>query len=456
GNMGSTRELAEFVVKTNYRKLPREAVQASKACLLDWLGVAIGGSKEPVTSILVELVKEMGGKRQATVIGRSMKTSVLNAALVNGTMSHVLDYDDLYHPAHLHPSATLFPAILAVAERDHLSGKDVIAAFVLGFETEARIGEVKGAQHLNPVLRKGWHPTPCLGVFGAAAGAGKLLGLTAEQTVNALGIACTKAAGMLSAFGTMSKSLQVGKSAFNGLLAAELARKGYTGPTEALEGDKGFYQVYIGAPGQEQIVADLGKDYRVVHDSFKLYASCGCTHAALDAVLELRRKHQLKASEIATIHCQVWPLTLGIANNSQASTGLEGKFSVQYCVGVALTDGQAGDEQFGEARVQDPEVRNLMAKVRISPNEAFDDRQAIATITTRKGERFEHKTDCVKGNPDNPVSREALEGKFRSLSSSIIGPDNAEQAVSLISALDKLDDINSLTALLGRGSRKAR
>ncbi len=438
---GITARLAEFASESMYADLSREAVEASKNCLLDWLGVTLAGSKEPLASMLVEV---MGNEKpQATVLGRSVKTSVYNAALINGAVSHVLDFDDLYHPAHIHPSATLFPAILSIAERDHLGGEEVISSFATGFEVEARIGELTGAA----LLAKGWHPTACLGVFGAAAASGKLLHLTPRQMACSLGIAGTCVSGIVAAFRTMGKSFQVGKSSAEGLLAAQLGRAGFTGPKEVLEGEKGFFKVYLDSLPPGEMVADLGGNYRVKGDSFKPYASCGASHAAIDAVLEIRRKHPIRASEVEEIRCQVWPLALQVCNCPEPKIGLEGKFSLPYCVSVALLEGRVGEEQFRDDRIGRGDLVSLERKVQVIPNPAFDDRQAIVTIRKRDGEEYEEKTLCVKGNPENPMSLEDLEDKFRGLASRILPGGKVDGIIEAIRGLEDLKDMNSLIGL---------
>lgn len=441
--MGMTRDLADFVWGVKFEEFPRECVDAARRCLMDWLGVAVAGSREAMTSILLDIM-QTGGHEQATVLGRGLKTSIESATLINGAMSHVLDLDDLYHPAHIHASATLLPPILSIAENDHRSGKDLITAYVAGFEVEARIGELTGAA----LLEKGWHPTACLGAFGAATAVGKLLGLTPDQLVHALGIAVTNASGMVVAFGSMSKSLQVGKSASHGLLAARLAQKGFTGPPEPIGGEKGFLRTYLSLSDNHELTSGLGKGYRVTEDSFKLYASCGATHAAIDAVLEIRKKHELKMENITDISCEVWPLALRVCSHPKPETGLQGKFSVPHCVAVALIDGQVGQEQFRDARVKNDDVKAIREKISVFPNEAFDDRRAFVTIRTEDGKRYEQKTECVKGNPGNPIGLSDLENKFRSLAGGLQENGNVETLINMIKNIEDAKDMSALTSLL--------
>jgi 2-methylcitrate dehydratase PrpD len=233
--MRTTETLARFVVETSYRSFPKPVIHQGKRCFLDLLGVAIGGSHQPLTRILVKMVKDFDGKPQATVWGHGFKTNVMNAALVNGAMAHALDYDDTHGEASGHPSAPLIPALLSIAEWKGLSGKSALEAFLLGFEVETRIGMGMGLKHYD----RGWHSTSTFGRFGAAVAAGKLLGLSLPQMTRAMGLAGTQAAGVRLVFGTMTKPFHPGKCAFDGLLSALLVQRGFTCAPNLIEGPKG-------------------------------------------------------------------------------------------------------------------------------------------------------------------------------------------------------------------------
>jgi len=438
-----TDNLVRFVVDTGYPDLPNEVVEQSKACFMDSLGVALAGSKELPIRLLTDLMVEMGGNKQATILGKGLKTSVLNATLINGTASHVLDFDDFYQLGRVHVAASLVPAILSIAEWKHLSGKDAVTAFVLGFDVEARIADVVGPS----IADRGWHATSCLGTFGSAVAAGKLLGLTVEQMTRTMGIAGVQLAGLIHAFGTMSKSFQVGNSAANGVLAALLGQRGFTSGEDILGAEKGIFNIYQITKGLEQVDDNLGKDYRVLNNGFKPYASCASTHPLIDAALELRRKTKVRPEEIAEIRCQVWPRVLITVNNQEPQTGLEGKFSVQHCIAVAFAEGEADLTKFTDAKVNTPELIDLRRKVTLIPDAMLSQIEAVVVVKTKDGQVYEQKIVCVKGNPGNPIRLEELENKFRSLACLALPKDNVERILKLLKELDKIKDINDLIYL---------
>ncbi|MHB1419088.1 MAG: MmgE/PrpD family protein, partial [Bacillota bacterium] len=242
--MTLTQGLADFVVRTSYEDLPQLAIHEAKRCLFDWLGVALGASEHPIVDMLLDAAAELGSAPRATVLGRDARVDLLWAALINGAMSHIHDYDDTHLDTVLHPSVSVIPAILALAESEHIDGRTLITAFVLGYEVEARVALSVYPSHYN----KGWHITGTAGTLGAAAASGKILGLDTQQVTYALGIASTQAAGMREMFGTMCKPFHAGKAAANGLLAALLAKKGFNSSLKALEAPRGFCHVQSDGP----------------------------------------------------------------------------------------------------------------------------------------------------------------------------------------------------------------
>jgi len=238
--MKVTETLASFVLQTSFRSFPREVVHQGKRCFLDLLGVALGGSGQPLSRILVNMARDFGGKPQATIWGKGLKSNVMNAAFINGAMAHALDYDDTHVKTIMHPSAPVIPAVLAVAEWKRLSGKMALEAFLLGYEVETRIGLGMG----NKPYNRGWHATSTFGRFGAAAAAGKLLGLSLAEMSQAMGLAGTQASGLRLVFGTMTKPFHPGKSASDGVLSALLAKRGFTCAPNILEGKKGYVEVF--------------------------------------------------------------------------------------------------------------------------------------------------------------------------------------------------------------------
>lgn len=442
--LDTTRELARFVVATGYADLPEEAVQAAKRCLIDFLGVALRGSTEPIVSILADAASITGGKEQATVIGKGFKSSILEAATINSAMGHSLDYDDINDPAQIHPSVALFPAALAVAEWKNVSGQAMVTAYILGYEVMARIGLESG----RTILEKGLHPTAVLGPYGAAAAAGKLLGLTVDQMVNAFGIAGVQTSGMVHAFGSMSKPFQVGRSAANGVLSTLLAQRGFTASQRVLEGPKGFFEVYVGSGNVANITRGLGRSYLVTKTYFKPHASCGGTHAPIDAAVEIRRSRHPAVADIADVLCEVRPITLKVASNPQPKTGLEGKFSVEYCVAVALAEGgDVRDDKFSEAKLNEPKLVNLEKKVRLLAREDYNMSQARMTVTMKSGAVYSHEVKCARGAPENPLSLDEIQCKFEALAGTVLPAGRVKQVLGLVSNVETLKDTASLLDL---------
>jgi len=281
-----SRKLAEYVHDTSFEDLSDSVVRYTKFCLFDWIGVTLGGSTEEAGVILFDAVCEMGGKEQATILGKGVKTNILFAALVNGCMSHALDYDDTHVGSSIHPSVCLAPAVIAVGEFMHSSGKDLITAFALGFEISTRIGAAIGLSHYE----HGWHATATIGRFGAAAGAAKLLGLSPDEIVNAFGLSGTQIGGLRQVFGTMSKPFHAGKAAMDGALSALLAKRGFDSSQQIFEGQFGIGNVYSSNPDFPTLTKNLGAKYQILNVAFKPYASALGTHPIIEAILDIKKK----------------------------------------------------------------------------------------------------------------------------------------------------------------------
>jgi 2-methylcitrate dehydratase PrpD len=441
--MQVTEKLARYAVETSYRSFPKPVVHQAKRCFLDLLGTTLGGSRQPLGNILVRVARDFDGKPQATILGHGLKTSVMNAALVNGAMAHALDYDDTHVGSMGHPSAPVIPAALAVAEWKGLSGKSALEAFILGYEVETRIGMGMGFKHYE----RGWHITATYGRFGAAVAAGKLLGLSLDQMKQAMGLAGTQAAGLRLVFGTMTKPFHPGKSAFDGVLSAILAQRGFTCAPNILEGKKGYVEVLGDHSKLEPMVKDLGRKYEVLKNTFKPYAACLLTHPTINAIIDMRNEHHLRPEDVENIQCDVARLCLDSAGQVEPRTGLAGKFSTYYCAALALTEGVAGEDMFTDRKVLDPRMVALRKKVtaRIVPR--FTDTEAKVTITTKGGKKYSAYVDRPKGDPRNPPTDRELEDKFRSLAAFVLPPRRIDSLVKTIWSLEKLPNIRQLIRL---------
>ena len=328
--MTHTEELSRFITDSTMHDFPEEVIDAAKKSFLDWIGVTLGGMNDPSVGLLVQFIEEMGGRRQASILGYGTKTNLLYAALCNGMMSHVLDFDDAHSGARTHPSAPLIPALLSVAEHEGLPGTDLIAAFVLGFEVTIRVGLALGRNYYNA----GWHPTSILGRFGAAAGVGKLLNLDARQLCNAFGLAATQAGGLRDVFGTMGKSFHAGKAAMDGALSALLARRGFSGPEDILSPNSGFSTVFSSEYDPDRLTNDLGKSYQILEDSLKPYAACLLTHPVIDGLITLKEEDRIDHRRVERIDLEVSPLAVKVAGNTNPKGRHGGKVQPPFRRGL--------------------------------------------------------------------------------------------------------------------------
>lgn len=435
--MGATRQLAQYVVQTSYDDLPGEMKEMAKLCLLDWFGVTLGGVREDLSPILQKLAAGMGGEKQASIIGAGLKTNVLLAALVNGSMSHALDFDDAHAGSFAHPTVTVAPAVLAVGEYKKASGRELINAFVLGFEVETRIGMAAGRTHYD----KGWHATSTTGRFGGAAGAAKLLGLDEGQLVNALGIAGTQTGGVRQVFGTMCKPFHAGKAAMDGVLAAYLAKTGFTSSDSIVEGKFGFLDIFSPEPKVEKLTEGLGRDYTITSVGFKPYASCAGTHTVIDAMKDIRSKEKLTADDVQEIEMDLAKLSLDAAGIVEPKTALEGKFSVYHCAALALLEGEAGEDKFTDEKVNDPVIIGLRKKIKARLNPEHQLLDAKVVVTTRDGRKIERFVRIPKGQPQNKMTAAEMEEKFRGLACLVLPRENVDRLVEKIYRLEEISDI---------------
>ena len=447
--MGISLELAKFIKNVNFNNLPDDVVLAAKNAFLDWLGSAAAGAQREPGRIVLSIAEELGGKEEATLISTGEKTSCILAAMVNGAISHIVELDDVHKAAIIHAGAPIIPAAVAAAEKIGAGGRELIEGIVAGYEVAIRIGEA-----VTPAHYYYWHTTATVGTFGAAAAAGKILGLTEEELVHTIGTAGTQAAGLWEflADGAMSKHLHPGKAALNGLLAALLARQGFTGASQIIEGEKGFVRATAKEFDLNKITNGLGQSYKILENCIKIHASCRHTHHAIDLVLELVKKHDLTAEQIAKIVVRTYPIALDLTGNFHPETIYAAKFSLPFCVALAAKQGKAGMSEFNELTLVDPTIQSLMSQV-----ELIDDPEvsalypakwpAIVEITDKAGQSFRQRTDYPAGDPENPISQTDLEHKFRELASSHFGVARVEE---LITVIRHLEDITNLSGLLGK------
>ena len=437
--MEVTKVLARYLVNSRRADIPERVRHEASRAVLNWLGCAIGSCRHETVECALAAVLPFCGPPQAAVLGRSERTDILHAALLNGISSHVLDFDDT-HARAIHPSAPVLPALLAFAEWRNVTGGDFVHAFVLGVEAEERVGLSVFPEH----YRAGWHITGTAGVFGSAAAAGKLLGLDERQMAWALGIAATQSAGLQEMFGSMCKSLHPGRAAQNGLTAALLAAKNFTSSEHAIEAPRGFARVLSTRFDPEVITAELGERFELLSNMYKPYACGLVVHAAIDGCIELVREHRLTSDAIEAVELTVSPLVLDLTGNRAPQTGLEGKFSVYHAVAAATIHGAAGEAQFSEACVRDPRVVALRNRVSAKVDPAIGRTEARVTIRTRDGRTLSRHVEHALGTLARPMSDADLEAKFRGLAGEVLPGAQVEEIIKLCWRLPTLGDAGAL------------
>jgi 2-methylcitrate dehydratase PrpD len=450
-----TAKVAQFISETEFSHLPEEAVLVAKHGVLDWLGVAILGAKEPSVKILSEYARGMGAREEATVINQGFMTAAEQAALVNGAAGHALDFDDTIANSvryNLHPTTCILPAAMALAEKIRSSGRDLLLSYIVGLEAEFRIGAPIG--RLMPAV--GWYPTPVLGTLGAAAACGKALRLTSAQGQSAIGIAASLAGGMKKNVGTMTKTMHAGNGARNGVIAASLAHQGFTGNPFILDGENSFSEQFSSRQVTGLMDADeeLGHEWMVVSAglAFKPYPCCRATHPGIDAILHLRQRHDLRADRIASITSKLNPLVLGMTPYRLPKTGYEAKFSMTYCIARALLDGEVRLEHFRDEKVQESNWQPLVPKMDFIHPDPWGhgavDLLTEIVIRLTNGESFSHRVDIPKGEPENPMTEGELVDKFKQCAGDVLEEEKNERLVDMILHLDRVDDLSGFFQIL--------
>lgn len=447
-----TSEISEFIVCANLDSVPQPAIDNAKGAFLDCLGVSLAGTVEPIARIVAEFVREMGGNPSSTVIGAGLRTSPPLAALANGTLAHALDYDDgagLHIP--MHPTAPVLPAVLALGEQLHASGRSVLEAYVLGLEVEMELASCIGVSH----YRSGWHTTGTVGTLGAAAAAAKILGLDAEATCVAFGIAGSTASGLRRNFGSMTKPFHAGNAARNGVVATLLARRGFTASPDILETENGFCNVLAG-PGNYDLesltpssLAQFALTSRGV--TIKKYPSCYSTHTIVDSTLALAAELDVAPEEIEKIVCDVTGVAPDVLVFSQPTTPLEGKFSAQFCVAAALVHKRLGLEHFNQETLNDPRIRRMVDRTELRRCPDLEGGPVLASIVTvhlRDGREYSRRADVPRGHWTEPLTWDEICNKFRACAGLVLRAEAVEQVIESVQQLESLRDVNVLMEML--------
>jgi 2-methylcitrate dehydratase PrpD len=457
--LGPTARVAEFAVAADPFREASGVLPAARRALIDTIGCAIAGTGEPAARLVQNYVLEAAvANGCATVWGRSARTTAAWAALANATTTHALDFDDTNHTLRGRPSAAVLPAILALAEQVHATGADALAAYVVALEVACKVGSLSA----EVSYERGWQTSCTLGAIGAAAGGARLLGLNRTQTEHAIGLAFAQASGTRRSFGSMAKPFQIGHASQAAVLAVDLAARGLTAGPRALEGEAGYFDLYAApvADAERLLRERLGQPYELENPGLnvKLYPCGGAAHAPIEALFDALAGRRLGVVDVQRIVVEVKYTVPLVGHHHRPTTGLEGKFSLEYCLATALLDGEVTLRQFTDAAVQRDDAQALLRQVEVV---VPPDMQKGAlpwpprvgsrvTVHLRTGETLGGICVVQRGQGIlTPLTDQQLEGKFLSCAEPAMGPDRARDILAMLEHVAELGDIAQLTAALG-------
>lgn len=451
-----TQKLAEYIGGLSFSMIPDSAKLNCKKSIRDTLGVALRGSRTKHGKIVADFAKEFDEKKESSVIGYGYKVSCLNAAFANSVMAHAIDFDDTYEPGIVHVGCVVIPVALAIGEARGISGKDLITAIVGGYDVSCRIASSVAPFHHTPL---GYHTTGTANCFGAAAVAGKILGLSLDALINAFGIAGDSAAGLRQYHddGSMLKHFHAGKAAQNGIFAALLAQRGFTGSPQILEGRYGFCKVLSqNHYNLAELTKGLGEEFRVNETSFKPFPSCRFTHGSIEAILILKSKHNLRVEEVEKLILRGFDVTVSGNNKPSPQTGLQAILSHQYNIATALVRGTVSVDDFWlPEKLNDERVRKLMKRIEVVEDsdftKLFKEKHMYPIkleIVMKSGKTLTQRIDYLPGSPERPISDLELTNKFKGLASSVLSKPKLEELMNSIMRLEEVGDVRELAELL--------
>jgi 2-methylcitrate dehydratase PrpD len=458
---GLTAYVGRFVTTMTYEQIPEEAIELGKKSILDGLGLALAGSRAETGSISRKYVQQIGvcnGK--ATIIGSAQRTSPRFAALVNGISIHADDFDDTQLAAAkdrvygllMHPTVPVLPAIFALAEQRAVSGKEWMLAYHVGAEVECKIAEAMAPRH----YQDGFHTTGTCGPFGSAAACAKLLKFDLPKTLNAFGLAASQSAGLRENFGTMTKPFQAGHAAESGLISAELVELGWTAAEQILEADRGFFRASGGSYDPSAIMDRLGKPWSFASPgvSLKPYPSGSLAHPAMTEIARLIDAHKIQATHVERVDIGANHNMTTTLLHHQPRTGLEAKFSMEFCLAILLLEHKAGLGQFSDTVVQRPDVQEMIRRINFyvdpeAESAGYDKMTSILKIHLTDGRMITGRADFGKGSPANPMSFDEAATKFRGCAEFAEWPKaKTEEIITFAKGLEAAPDMSILSPLL--------
>jgi hypothetical protein len=442
-SLGNSQYFAKFLSDTRWEDIPSNIRHEAKRSILNFFACSLGGCQDDVVGNLTAALRPFSGQRVATVIGRQEKIDPLNAAFLNAVSANVFDFDDTHTPTIIHPTAPVAPALFAFAETTRISGAQLLLSFILGVEAECRIGNAVSPGH----YRKGWHITSTCGVFGAAIAIGKIIGLSAERMIWALGNASAQSGGLLETLGTMAKSISVGNASRNGYLAALYAQQGVSGPESPLEGSYGFFNVLGINAKSPCIINKLGEHWELISNTYKPYPCGVVLNPVIEACLSLANNEHMSLANIDRIVVTGNPLLRERTDRIEPHSGREAQVSLQHCVAVVLSNKKAGLAEFSDACTIDPTLKLLREKVFIVDDDNYVIESALVTIYFQGGKILTQKTEEARGSFNNPLSDADLEKKLSDLVYFSNTSCDKELLIDAIWSLEKVSDAGKVIAL---------
>lgn len=455
-----TEKLARFVIETRLTDIPKDVIAGARDALIDTVGVALAGTLEPAAEIALRWVTHLGAKPQASVWGQNVATSPAEAAFANGMSAHALDFDDSLPSLRGHPSATMVPAALAVAETCGSSGAQVLAAYAVGLEIAGKLGRAMGQGH----YLRGWHSTATIGAFSSTAVVARLWGLDTAQLQTAWGLAASQMSGLVRNFGTMAKPFHAGHAARTAVVSAWMASQGFTADTTIFEGERSVLDTYRDKDGGslEEQFERLGKPWEITEPGVyvKRWPCCYCNHRPIGGLLELMKKHGISAREVTAIEVGFPPGADNALVSHNPMTGLEGKFSIEYVAAALALDGKLTLETFTDAMVQRPAVRAMMEKTRryrIEDSGIYSGLVGYNDVAIETGRgRFAMRVDKVPGSPAWPLTAEDRVEKFMDCAGRVLGQPGAAQLLGSLERCAELPDVRELIRATVPASHSAR
>jgi 2-methylcitrate dehydratase PrpD len=441
-----TRALAQFTVETAPGDVPAAVVHEGKRALLHWLGCAVGGSHEESVTRALAAIRPISGPPQANVLGRSEQLDVLHAAFINGVSTDVLSFSDTHPETLIHPTGVIGPVVLALAQTRSVSGSELLHALILGFEVASRVSLAVYPWHYD----RGWHITGTAGAFGAAAAAGRVLGLDEQRLTWALGIAAAEAAGLRGMFGSMCKNLHSGRAAENGLLAAFLARERFTSVDDGIGGPRCFAHVLGETPDLERAVRGLGSSYEISRNTYKAFPCGVVIHPIIDACLRLRRASGFEVTAIEAVEVRANPLVIELTGRTAPVSTLEGKLSAYHGAAAALVAGRVGEQEFDPGFIARADVLALRAKVRIETDPATREGEARVTLRMKSGQVLNEHVEHAVGTEQRPMTDAEIETKFTGLCEPYLAPEQMRKLVDCCWSVESLTDAGMLARLASK------